>query len=85
MVVNAKGLQIEYAIVLHEPLFVPVLMCCSETMIQMDNLRYSVDIRKMDKVSNAQMRLLCGVTKKVGEMINGVLRWFGHVKRIIGC
>ena len=47
--VNARGLQLECARVLHESLFVPVLMYGSETMmwkerssirtVQMDNLR----------------------------------------------
>ena len=40
-------------------------------------------IREMDKVSNALIRELCGVTKRVDERIDeGVLRWFGHVKRM---
>ena len=63
--VNAKDLQLECAGVLHETLFVPVLMYCSETMlwkekersrvraIQMDNLRRLLGIRRMDRVLNA--------------------------------
>ena len=36
----------------------------------------------MDKVKNARIRQLCGVTKSVDEKIDGALRRFGHVKRI---
>ena len=40
-------------------------------------------IRRMDKVPNAQIRQLCGVTKDVNEKIDeDVLRWFGLVERI---
>ena len=49
----------------------------------MDNLRGLLDIRKIDKVSNARIRELCGVTKGVDEgMDKGVLRWFGHMERM---
>ena len=40
----------------------------------MDNLRGLLDISRMDKVLNAQLRQLCGVMKDVDEKINeGVL------------
>ena len=49
----------------------------------MDNLRGLLGIRRMDKVPNARIRQLCGVTKDVDEKIDeGVLRWFGHVERM---
>ena len=36
-----------------------------------------------DKVPNARIRQLYGVTKCVDEKIDeGVLRWFGHVERM---
>ena len=39
--------------------------------------------KKMDKVLNAWIRELCGVTKAMDERIDeGVLRWFGHVERM---
>ena len=70
-------------------------MCGSKTMIwmekkrplirvvQMDNLRGLLGIRSMDRVPNARIRELCGVTKGVDERIGeGVLRWFGHVERL---
>ena len=73
----------------------PVLIYGSETMIwkenersriravQMDNLRGLLGIRRMDKVLNAWIRELCGVTKAMDERIDeGVLRWFGHVERM---
>ena len=40
-------------------------------------------IRRMDKVPNARMKQLCGVTKGLDEEIDEVvLRWFGHVERM---
>ena len=70
----------------------PVLTYGSETMIwrekersrifslQMDNLRGLLGIMIMDKVPNARIRQLCGVTKGVHEKIDEcVLRCFGHV------
>ena len=37
----------------------------------------------MDKVSNAWIRKLCKMTKRVDERIDeGVLQWFGHVERM---
>ena len=84
--VNARSLQLECARVLHESLLVPVLTYGSETMIwrekersrikavQMDNLRGLLGIRRIDKVPNARIWHLCGMTKGVGEKIDeGVL------------
>ena len=49
----------------------------------MDNLRGLLGIRRMDKIPNARIWQLCGVTKCVDEKINeGVIRWFGHVERM---
>ena len=49
--------------------------------VQMDNLRGLLGIRIMDKVPNAQIRYLCGVTKGVDEKIEeSILRWFGNME-----
>ena len=49
----------------------------------MDNLRGLLDIRRMDRVPNARIRELCGVTKGVDEKSDeNVLRLFGHVERM---
>ena len=49
----------------------------------MDNFRSLLRIRRLDKVPNARMKQLCGVTKGVDEEIDEVvLRWFGHVERM---
>ena len=93
--VHARSLQLECARVLHESLLVLVLTYGSETMIwrgkeryrirtvQINNPRGLLSIKRMDKVPNAQIRQLCGVTKSVDEKIDeGVLRWFGHVERM---
>ena len=49
----------------------------------MENLRGLLAIRRMDKFQNAWIRQLCGVTKSVDEkIIDGVLRWFGHMERM---
>ena len=61
-------------LVLHETLLVPFLTYGSETMlwekeisrirvVQMDNLRGLLGFRRMDRVPNARIRELCGVTK----------------------
>ena len=69
--VYAMDLQLECARILQEPLFVPVLMYGSKTMIwkekerfrirdvQMETLRSLLGIRKMDKFQNAQITELC--------------------------
>ena len=67
--------QLECDRVLRELLLVPGLTYGCETMIwrdkersriravQMDNLRGLLGIRRMDKVLDARIRQLCGVTK----------------------
>ena len=51
--------------------------------VQMDNLRGLLGTRRLDRVPNARIRELYGVTKGGGERIyEGVLRWFDHVKRM---
>ena len=40
----------------------------------MDNLRGLLGIRRLDKILNAQIRELCGVTKGVDEgVVDGIL------------
>ena len=51
-------------------------------VIQMDNLRGLLGIRRMDRVPNARIRELCGVTKGVDERNEGVLRWVGVEERM---
>ena len=93
--VNARSLMIECARVLHELLLVLVHTYGSETMIwrekegiriravQTDNLIGLLCIRRMDKVPNARIRQMCGVTRGVDEKVDeGVLRWFAHVERM---
>ena len=49
----------------------------------MDNLRSLLGIRRMDRVPNARIRELCGVTKGAGERIDeSILQWFSHVERM---
>ena len=66
-----------------------LLMYGSETMIgkeessgirnvQMDNLRGLLDIRGGDKVQNARIRELCGITKGLVKVLS---RWFAHDER----
>ena len=48
----------------------------------MDNLRL-LGIGRMDMAPNALIRKLCRVKKGLDERIDeGVLQWFGHVKRM---
>ena len=88
--VNAKDLQIECARVLYQTLLVPVIMHDNERMLwkekersitrsaEMNNLRSLLSIRRMDSVPNTRIRKFC-VDERIDE---GVLRWFGHVKRM---
>ena len=91
--VNARSLQFECAMVLYESLLVPVLTYDYETMIwrkketsrisavHMDILRGLLGIRRMDKVPNARIKQLFGVTKGMDENIDeSFLRWLGHVE-----
>ena len=72
-------MQLECARALHETLLVPVLMYGSEKMIWKEKEKSL----ELDRVPNARIRELYGVTKEVDESIDeGVLRWFGHVKRM---
>ena len=73
--INARSLQSECGRVLHESLLVPVLTYGSETMIwrkkeksriravQTDNVRGLLDIGRMNKVPNVQIRQLCWVKR----------------------
>ena len=94
----ARSLQLECARVLHESLLVPVPTYGSEKMIwkekeksriwaiQMVNLRGLMGIRRRDKVPNARIKQLCGVTKGVDEKVDkNVLRWSGHAERMENC
>ena len=68
-------------------LLMPVFMYGSETMIwkeeersriravQTNNLSGVLGIRRMDKIPNAQIRELCGVSKWVDERIDGWAMW----------
>ena len=83
--VNTRSLQLECGRVFQELLLMPMLTYCNETMIgrekersrirdvQMDNLIGLLGIRRMDKVPNARIRQLYGVTNSVDEKIDGVL------------
>ena len=80
--------------VVHKSLLVPVVTCGSETRIwrekersriravHVENHRGLLGIKGMNKVLNARIRQLCGVTKGVDEKIEDVLPWFGHVERM---
>ena len=49
----------------------------------MNNLKGLLGIRRMDKVSNARIRKLCGVTKGEDKRIEeGILRRFGDVEKM---
>ena len=48
----------------------------------MDRHRGLLGIRRIDRVPNARIRELCGVTKGEDERIDeSVLRWFNHTER----
>ena len=72
---------VECEMVLQEKLILPVLLYGSETMIwreeetssimvvQMDNLRGLLGIRRMDRVPNERIRELCGETREVDHQL----------------
>src|SRR5678816_2320766 len=71
--VDVKGLSLECAMVLHEGMFLPVLMYSSKTMVwnrryrskvqcvQMDNLRGLLGVRRIDKMRNERIGESFGV------------------------
>ena len=77
-------------LVLHEILLVPVLTYGIETMlwkekarsriwaVRMDKLRGLLDIRSMDSPKCTDKRVVLS-DERIDE---GVLQWFGHVKRV---
>ena len=49
----------------------------------MNNLRGFLGIRRMDRVPDARIRELCGVSQWVGERTDeGVIRWCFYVERM---
>ena len=84
--VIGRCLQLECARVLHETFLVPVLTCGSETSkkgmsriraVQINNLKDLVEIRRIDKYPNAQIK------RWVEGLIKGVvLWWFAHAERM---
>ena len=89
--VNFRDFQIKCARVLHETLVVPVLtyLLRSEKersrirSVQMDSFKDLLGISGMDRVPNARIRELCGVTKGEDERIDEDVLWcFAHVERI---
>ena len=88
--VKARSLQLERARVLRESLLGPILTYGSETIIwkeiravEMDNLKGLQGIRRMDKVPNARIRQLCGVTKGVDEKIDEGVLSKGRMTRML--
>ena len=73
--VETRDFQLEFTRVLHETLLIPVFMYGSVTMlwkekeksrtkaVQMDDLRRSLGISRMDRVPNARIKKSCGVKK----------------------
>ena len=69
----------------------PVLLCDSKTMIwrekerfrivaaKMDKLKGFLNIRRMDRIQNAWIRVLCRVAKGVDE---SVLHWFRPIEKM---
>ena len=91
--VNAKDLQLQCARFLLET-YMYVCMGVRQyhgkrrrdlrvRVVQMDNLKGLLGVKRMDRVPNAQIRELCGVKKRLDERSDeGMLRWFGHVERM---
>ena len=94
--VKKNGLNVECArATIHNVVLVPTLLYGSETIclkekemsriraLEMDCLRSIVDVRRIDRVRNADVRKVCGVQKGIDEIRRrGLLGWFGHVERM---
>ena len=93
--VKRNGLSVECARTIHEVVLVPTLLYGSETVylkerdisriraVEMDCLRSIVGVRRMDRVRNADVRKVCGVSKGVEKKREGgLLAWYGHVERM---
>ena len=50
--------------------------------MQMDNLRDLLDTRRIDRVQNTRIRVLCEATEVDKRIDESVLRWFGHIERM---
>ena len=51
--------------------------------VEMNCMRNICGLRRIDRVSNVEIRRRCGKKVSVSErMDQGVLRWFGHVERM---
>jgi len=51
--------------------------------VEMSCLRSICGVRRIDRISNVEIRRRCGKNVGVGErMDQGVLRWFGHMERM---
>ena len=51
--------------------------------VEMNCLRSICGVRRIERVTNVEIRRRCGKNVSVGERIDqGVLRWFGHVERM---
>ena len=70
-IVNARGLQLECARVLHETVLGKEKERSRFRVVQMDNLKGVLVIRRMDRVLNAWIREFCGMTKVVNKNIDG--------------
>ena len=92
---NDRGLQLERAKLLREVLFKSVSLYGSETVawreketstirvVQMDNLRCLLGVRRINKMQNIRIKEVCGVTKEMNERIEeSDFRWFGHTERM---
>ena len=78
---NARGLPLESARLMHEDLVVPVLIYGSETMVWRRKVlglgsygwiifRCLLGIRRIDKMPNARVRELCEVKKRRNERVD---------------
>jgi hypothetical protein len=94
-IVNKHGLSVDCSRGLYESMLVPTLLYGSETIfvnerdesriraVEMDFLRRSIDVRRLDRVRNVDVREACGVNVGVEKMRErSLLRWFGHVRRM---
>ena len=90
-----RNISVDAKVGMYEGIVEPTLVYGSETWVlnvrdrkrleavEMNCLRDVCGVRRVERVSNAEIRRRCGKNRGVNQKIDqGILRWFGHVERM---
>ena len=86
-VLSNRGLGIKAKKCLYEGVIVPTALYGAErrkvNVLEMKCLRSLVEVSRMDRVRNEEMRRRAGIERQLASRTDQrVLRWFGHVERM---